>query len=506
MEHYFYKPRHISALIIGEIAYDVAFVSAAETLCDYLHVNADPLDIDKITEVNQLDLIFGSLSASNEHLYLPLLQQLKEYYPLIKIVLFLQTDNLLMLDEILALRCDRYLSMKNEQWAVLEHFKQSIKKLNNDIYLAEHHYFQTLLDFSIVSQTDVEGNITYVNRNFLNTTGYTLKELIGQNHRIIKHPQTAPEVFTNMWETITHGKVWRAQVLNRNADGSDFWAETMIIPFKDEKSGKILQYLAIRHDITEFLQKEYFANEIKRKAQEQEELSEAKDAFLVLFTHELKTPLNAILNFSQYLYKHMPHIDEIPKSKRIYLLEQIYKSASSMLENVTNILDLSKLRHQKLHYNLTLFNVKEAILDVIEKHNALALDYKRMLFFQSNESDPYITSDEYRFKQILSNVISNSIKYGRSIVEISLTADNEKIEIIVQDDGKGIQDKEEVFALYTQSSSAPSSVEKKGTGIGLHFVKLLCEGLNFEYKIEDSPPLGGAKFILTKRLKEQKNV
>ena len=505
-EHHFYLPLPISALLIGEIAQDEAFVSVAATLCDGLHVNSDPWDSDTILEKGQVDLIFGSLCSSDEHLYLPLLQQLKDRYPMVKIVLFLQTDHLLMLDEILALKCDRYLSMKNEQWALLDHFKQSIKRLNNNAFLAEHHYFQTLIDFAIVSQTDADGTITYVNENFLKTTGYTREALIGQNHRLIKHPQTPPEVFTDMWRTITQGKVWRAHVLNRNADGSDFWAETIIIPYKDENSGKILQYLAIRHDITEHLQKERMANEIKRKAREQEELSDAKDAFLVLFTHELKTPLNAILNFSQYLYKHMPHIDEIPKSKRIYLLEQIYKSASSMLENVTNILDLGKLRHQKLHYNLTLFNVKEAILDVIEKHNALALDYKRMLFFQSNESNPYITSDEYRFKQILSNVISNAIKYGRSIVEISLTSDNEKIEIVVQDDGKGIKDKEEVFALYTQCSSSPSSVEKKGTGIGLHFVKLLCEGLNFEYKIEDSPPLGGVKFVLTKRLKEQKNV
>ena len=49
-------------------------------------------------------------------------------------------------------------------------------------------------------------------------------------------------------------------------------------------------------------------------------------------------------------------------------------------------------------------------------------------------------------------------------------------------------------------------MDKKGTGIGLHFVKLLCEGLNFEYRIEDSLTLGGTKFIVTKRLKEQKNV
>lgn len=505
-EHYFYQPRQISALLIGEMAYDTTFVNAASKLCNRLHVSIVPSAIAKIMAEEKINLIFGSLSSANEGVYLPVLQQVRSLYPMVRMVLFLQTDHLLLLDEILALKCERYLSMKNERYAALEHFKESIKTLSDDIYLAERHYFQQLIDFAIVSQTDVNGNITYVNENFVKVTGYSFEELMGQNHRLIKHPQTAPEVFSDMWETISKGQVWRAQIINRNKDGSDFWAETIIIPYKEEISGKILQYLAIRHDITEFLKQERLANEIRRKAKEQEELAEAKDAFLILFTHELKTPLNAILNFAQYLYKHMPHIDEVPKAKRLYLLEQIYKSASSMLENVTNILDLGKLRHQKLHYNLTLFNVKESILDVIEKHGALALENKRTMLFQSDGSDPFLTSDEYRFKQILSNILSNAIKYGNTVVEIFLISDSEKIEIIVQDDGKGVKDKEEIFELYTQSSSGPSGIEKKGTGIGLHFVKLLCEGLKLEYKIEDSPTLGGAKFILTKRLKEQKNV
>lgn len=505
-EHYFYQPRSISVLLIGEMAYDATFVNAARKLCNRLHVSIVPYAIAKIMAEEKIDLIFGSLSSANESVYLPALQEVRFHYPMVQMILFLQTDNLIMLDEILMLKCDRYFSMKSERWAALDHFKSSIKALSDDIYLAERHYFQKLIDFAIVSQTDVNGNITYVNENFIKVTGYSFEELMGQNHRIIKHPSTPIEVFEGMWGTISKGDVWRAHIINRNKDGSDFWAETIIIPFKDENTGKILQYLAIRHDITEFLKQERIANEIKQKAMEQEQLAEAKDAFLILFTHELKTPLNAILNFAQYLYKHMPHIDEVPKAKRLYLLEQIYKSASSMLENVTNILDLGKLRHQKLHYNLTLFNVKESILDVIEKHGALALEHKRTMLFQSDGNDPFLTSDEYRFKQILSNIISNALKYGHTLVEIFLISDSEKIEIIVQDDGKGVKDKEEIFELYTQSSSGPSGIEKKGTGIGLHFVKLLCEGLKFEYKIEDSSTLGGAKFILTKRLKEQRNV
>jgi PAS domain S-box-containing protein len=498
--------RSISVLLIGELAYDATFVKAAEKLCQFLHVNVLPDTLSDVMAHEKIDLIFGSLSNVNEHIYVPLLQHIKEQYPLVKIILFLQTDHLMMLDEILSLKCERYLSMRQERMSALEVFQESMKRLQDDIYLAQRHYFEELLDYAIVSQTDIDGKITYVNENFVKATGYSYTELIGENHRIIKHPDNPPELFVQLWQTISQGQVWRAHVLNRNKDGSDFWAETVIIPFKENKTGKILQYLAIRHDITEFLRKERLANELKQKALEQEQLSAAKDAFLVLFTHELKTPLNAIMNFSQYLYKHMPSIEEVPKSKRLYLLDQIYKSASSMLDNVSNILDLGKLRNRKLHYNITLFNVKESILDVMEKHGALALEYKRTLLFQSDGNEPYLSSDEYRFKQIVSNILSNAIKYGTSAVEVFLKSDSEKIELIVQDDGKGINDKEEVFELYNRSSSGLSSMEKKGTGIGLHFVKLLCEGLHFEYKIEDSQTFGGTKFILTKRLKELKYV
>ena len=90
-------------------------------------------------------------------------------------------------------------------------------------------------------------------------------------------------------------------------------------------------------------------------------------------------------------------------------------------------------------------------------------------------------------------------------MEIFLLSDSKIVEIILQDDGKGIPDKSIVFELYEQSSNGLTNMEKKGTGIGLNFVKLLCEGLNIEYAIEDSVSLGGTKFILRKVLKEDIN-
>ncbi|QIR78266.1 PAS domain-containing protein [Sulfurospirillum diekertiae] len=502
MKHIFYEANQLSALIIGDIAQDEDFVGLARNICKSLHVSVSAPQIQKMVLESKIDLIFGTLSCQGVS-YLKVLQEIKQINPKMEVILFLKVADVDYLYDALALKCSRYLYMKEEEEHLFKHFKDGLDVISHkDIFLKDTQYFNVLIESSVVSQSDIKGNVTYINDNFTKVTGYTKEEILGKNHRILRHPANGPEIFKDMWGTITQGKVWRERVLNKNKDGSDFWADTIIIPFKDEKSGEIIQYIAIRRDITQMLEERRAIQAREIKANEQTKLSEAKDSFLILFTHELKTPLNAIINFSQYLYKNMHRIEEIPKEKRIHLLEQIYKSASMMLENVTSILDLSKLRNHKINYTYTLFNLKESIQDVIDKHEALALENKKEIVFQDDGSESYISSDEFRFKQIIANILSNAIKYGNSSVEVFLLSDKDKIEIIVEDDGKGISDKEGVFELYEQSAGGNTNMEKKGTGIGLNFVKLLCADLGFSCVIEDSLSLGGAKFIVTKKLKD----
>lgn len=502
-KHVFYEKKSVSVLIIGDFIFHEPLCTLAKEICKFVYVSVSDEEILNIALHTKIDLIFGTFMYGDKS-YLKILKEIRSVNKEMEIILFFsqmcQTE---YMDEIRALTCDRYFCMTSETQNIVEHFKTAIdNKTHKNIFLKDAQYFEALIQSSVVSQSDLEGNITYINENFTKVTGYTQEEVLGKNHRILRHPNNGVEIYNDMWSTILKGDVWRERVLNRNKDGSDFWADTLIIPFKDAHSGEILQFIAIRRDITQMLEEKRAIQAKEQKAQEQMKLSEAKDSFLILFTHELKTPLNAIINFSQYLVKNMPRIEEIPKSKRVHLLEQIYKSASSMLENVTNILDLSKLRNNKINFNYTLFDVKASIQDVIEKHEALALEHKRTVSFQDDGSEPYISSDEYRFKQIMANIISNAIKYGHQSVEVFLLSDKDKIEIIVQDDGKGIVNKEAAFELYEQDSKGVTSMEKKGTGIGLHFVKLLCEGLRFNYRIEDSKALGGAKFILTKLRKD----
>lgn len=501
MKHFFAKDSNVAVLFIGSIASDEAFLTLAKPLCSPLHVATSQEEIEEKIVNHDIHLIFGTLTFQGIS-YMDVLEKIRMINPTVEMVLFLELCDGESLEKVRLLKRSQHFCMKTQEKYALDYLKTNVGNIaSRKLLLKGMQYFKSLMDASIVSQSDTKGNITYINENFTLVTGYTKEDVIGKNHRIMKHPSNPPYIFKEMWDTITKGEIWRERVLNRNKDGSDFWADTIIIPFKDEETGEITQYIAIRRDITQMLMERRASQEKEQKAHEQMKLSEAKDSFLVLFTHELKTPLNAIINFSQYLHKNMHRIEEIPKSKKTHLLEQIYKSASSMLENVTSILDLSKLRNHKINYTYSLFSVKESIEDVIERHESLARGHQKNITFQDDGSEPFMSSDEYRFKQILANILSNAIKYGKHEIEIFLLCDKEKIEIIIEDDGKGIEDKEGVFELYAQSSGGITNMEKKGTGIGLNFVKLLCEDLKFTCKIEDSASLGGAKFVLAKELK-----
>jgi len=108
---------------------------------------------------------------------------------------------------------------------------------------------------AIVSKTDSNGVIIYVNDMFCEVSGFSRNELLGQKHNIVNHPDMPKEVFKDIWATITAGEVWHGVIQNRRKDGSSYYVSSTISPIMDA-SGDITEYIAIRHDITDVYEKD----------------------------------------------------------------------------------------------------------------------------------------------------------------------------------------------------------------------------------------------------------
>lgn len=111
--------------------------------------------------------------------------------------------------------------------------------------------YVSLINKNIISSTtDLQGNITYVSEAFCEISGYTKEELLGKNHRIIRHPDTPQETFDAMWKKITNDEVWEGEIKNTTKSGGYYWAKNKIYPIYDT-TGKKIGYTSIRQDITD---------------------------------------------------------------------------------------------------------------------------------------------------------------------------------------------------------------------------------------------------------------
>lgn len=315
---------------------------------------------------------------------------------------------------------------------------------------------------AIVSTTDVKGNITFANEKFCQISGYSLEELIGQNHRILKSAEHDAAFYKDLWATISKGEVWNGEIKNTRKDGSTYWVMSSISPFMNDQ-GEPFQYISIRTDITK----------TKIAEQQAETANETKSNLLANMSHELRTPLNAIIGFSSIMKDEM--FGPLENNQYLDYSKDINMSGEHLLSLINDILDISAVEAGAVE-------LSEENIDL----TTILTEIKRMTYVQSNLAGVKINlsdndegfdifADARRVKQIFINLITNALKFTPKGGEVFLTADlnmDGSYSIAVRDTGIGMTQAgiEKAMMTFGQVSSVETNGHE-GTGLGLPLTK-----------------------------------
>lgn len=328
---------------------------------------------------------------------------------------------------------------------------------------------------AIVAITDKSGVITYANDKFAEVSGYTKSELIGQNHRIINSGYHSKEFFKNLWTTISNGEIWRGEIKNKRKDGTYYWVDSTVVPMKDENE-KVFQYIAIRHEVS---QRKFLEETMQKAKEEAIKATQTKTQFLANMSHEIRTPLNGILGMATLLS------DESLSADGLHHLNVLKNSCDTLLVLINDILDFSKLEAGKVTLEKKIFNLETIVYELSSLLYLKAKEKGNSIHIEIAPTLPkYVCADVTRFKQVLTNLLGNAIKFtqdGSVTIRISLeddSIDSAIIRVDVEDNGIGIS-KEDQSALFRSFSQVDASTTRKygGTGLGLAICKGICEAM-----------------------------
>ncbi len=331
-----------------------------------------------------------------------------------------------------------------------------------------------------VYETDISGNLTYVNQAWYKNFGYTSKDIEkGINIQDIIQSDSQKDVSS-------YSKTEDSDCIAIRKDGSTFPATV----FSDiiKKGLKVAGRRGIVIDST--IRKKYIEN-LKHEAFKAIKSDQHKSSFLANMSHEIRTPMNAIIGFSNMLSS-----KEIPEDQKKEFVHHIQSSSEMLLGLVDDIIDIAKIEAGQIKIKKTSCNANETINDLKAKFEAFKVRMEKEnldIELLIPDEEVYFRTDEFRLKQILTNLISNAIKFtekGKVVIGFS-EKNTQYLEFYVKDTGIGMSRKE-LSTIFERFKRSKMSEEKKisGTGLGLAISKNLIELLDGNMWVQSEPGKG----------------
>ncbi|MGY5880591.1 MAG: PAS domain S-box protein [Candidatus Thorarchaeota archaeon] len=309
--------------------------------------------------------------------------------------------------------------------------------------------------------TNLDGIIEYVNPIFTELTGYTSEEALGKNPRILKSDRTPSETYTELWETLTAGKIWQGRFVNRKKTGDLYWEEASISPVFDS-DGKATHYVAVKEDIT----RNVIAEEKLQLSHQDLEL------YTSFLQHDLRNDLQVLMNHAEAALMMVEDdsraseyisIVQAASERMVNLLNVFGRPAEIDEVDIVGILERCKSHAEKTHPNL---NVK---IDV-------------------NTAETEVLSARL-IPMVFDNLMRNSAEYSKKDVTltIELTSEDDFMFITLSDDGPGVS-KEIESKIFEKGASTT------GGGFGLYLTKKVVEGYGGKIEYLPDKKRSGATF------------
>jgi PAS domain S-box-containing protein len=314
----------------------------------------------------------------------------------------------------------------------------------------------------------------------------------------IVHPEDSAEAERAFRDSQINGKPLNIEYRVIYSDGKIRWISLRGKTHFDDK-GNLRNITGIVRGISdcELANEELsivYARE-KKARDEAEEANRAKDFFLAVVSHELRSPLNAILGWSKILLT-----KEVDKETTKNALETIEKSARSQAKLIEDLLDSARVASGKLKMEFRSINICEIIKTVCNLQKSIADAKKINLEFSSDKDNIQVFGDAARLQQVFNNLLSNALKFTKegNTIQVYVKTEDEIVQVFVKDNGQGIS-AETLPTIFNQFRQGDESTtrDSSGLGLGLSIVKILVEKHQGKVQVESEGIGHGSTFIVT---------
>jgi two-component system sensor histidine kinase EvgS len=339
---------------------------------------------------------------------------------------------------------------------------------------------------------DRKGLLQSCNDSYLQTFNVLREEVIGKSvmQRTMSNVFEAREFQADYQRVVAEGE---PLIIDRelHIDGRRLTIYHWILPYRDS-SGEVQGIIGGWIDISERRQ---LLDDLRRAKEHADEANRAKSTFLATMSHEIRTPMNAVIGMLELTLK---RIDQQHPDRPA--IDVAYRSAKDLLELIGDILDIARIESGRLSLSPERVNPEELVASVVRIFDGLAHQKNLELSLQFHPPSPAIDVllDPLRFKQVLSNLVSNAIKFteqGEIRVIVDLLPGNEpdqvQLRLQIHDTGMGISevDQHRLFEPFAQADNAARSA-RGGAGLGLVISRNLCEMMGGHLQLSSQPGVG----------------